>query len=129
MFRVHKQGLPERINIGDSGPVPDEQKFEFGVPSEQVTTLMDNIESRSDYHCHAMAHPATMCHLDSGRELYVFTEPGAPSHPSALFRGFVQDENGTPVLKETGWSAVDEDTAGAFFGSITAWPKTQASED
>ncbi|MEL6860280.1 MAG: cupin domain-containing protein [Pseudomonadota bacterium] len=124
VFRVHKQGLPERVNIGENGPVPDVQEFDYEADSEQILRLMDNIESRDDYHCHAMARPARMCHLNNGRELYVFTEPGNEAHISVLFRGFVHGQNGTPVLAERGWSTLEEVEAQAFFRSITAWPET-----
>ncbi len=124
VFRVHKNGLPERINMGDDGPVPDTTDYEFDAASNRITTLMDNIESRGDFHCHRMASPATMCHLETGRELYVFTEAGHRAHPSALFRGFVLRDDGTPQLQEGGWSAVGEAEATRFFSSITAWPET-----
>jgi len=129
VFRVHKQGLPERINIGDEGPIPDLQEFEYGVESEGILTLMDNIESRGDYHCHAMSRPAQMCHSDNGRELYVFSEPGSPAHVSALFRGFVLGDDGTPILVERVWSTAAEEDALRFFTSIGAWPETAGNED
>ncbi|NQY96304.1 MAG: cupin domain-containing protein [Henriciella sp.] len=124
VFRVHKAGLPERINMSDEGPVPDVQAFELGVEAEKITTLMDNIESRGDYHCHAMSRPASVCHLENHRELYVFTEPGDMAHPAALFRGFVLAEDGTPQLQERGWAAGDEDAAKVFFSTIGIWPET-----
>lgn len=124
VFRVHKAGLPERINMGDEGPVPDLQAFAVAAEADRVTLLMDNIQSRGDYHCHAMASPATLCQLEDGRELYVFTEPGNLAHPSALFRGFVLADDGTPQLQEQGWSAGDADAARQFFASVTMWPET-----
>ncbi|GAB5456126.1 MAG: hypothetical protein Hens2KO_23550 [Henriciella sp.] len=129
VFRVHKDGLPERINIGESGPVPDMRIFDYEIASDQVLTLMDNIESRDDFHCHAMAQPARMCHSNTGRELYVFSEPGSDAHVSALFRGFVRGADGTPILQEKGWSTLDEDGAQAFFAAITAWPETSGTDD
>lgn len=129
VFRVHKAGLPERINMGDEGPVPDLQTFEFGVDAEKITTLMDNIESRGDYHCHAMSRPASVCHLENNRELYVFTEPGDMAHPAALFRGFVLAEDDTPQLQERGWAAGDGDAAAAFFSTIGLWPETGGRPD
>jgi quercetin dioxygenase-like cupin family protein len=128
VFRVHKHGLPERVNIGENGPVADEQSFDFDRSSDEITTLMDNIDSRGDFHCHPMARRAVKCFADSARELYVFTEPGDPAHPSALFRGFVAGANGVPILKEAGWSAVDEETAKVFFRSVYGWPKTSAQK-
>ena len=124
VFRVHKQGLPERVNMGEAGPVPDVQEFEHGVDAHRVTLLMDNIQSRDDYHCHAMASPATMCHLENGRELYAFTEPGHMAHPAALFRGFVLADDGNPQLAERGWSAGNADAADGFFAAIQMWPET-----
>ncbi len=129
VFRVHKQDLPERINMGDDGPVPDAREFDVAVSADRLTTLMDNIQSRGDYHCHAMASPATMCHLENGRELYAFTEPGHMAHPSALFRGFVRTDEGTPELREQGWSAGDPDAATQFFASVTMWPETGGREE
>ena len=128
VFRVHKQGLPERVNVGEDGPIPDVQEFDYEADSDQILRLMDNIESREDYHCHPMSRPARMCHLDTGRELYVFTEPGNGAHISVLFRGFVQGQNGTPVLAERGWSTLEETAAQGFFRSITAWPTTSNEE-
>nr|WP_070960784.1 cupin domain-containing protein [Hyphomonas sp. Mor2] len=124
VFRVHKAGLPERVNMGDEGPIPDVQSFEMGVEADRITTLMDNIQSRGDYHCHAMSRPATVCHLETHRELYVFTEPGDMAHPAALFRGFVLADDGTPQLQERGWSAGDREAADRFFNSIHMWPET-----
>lgn len=129
VFRVHKDGLPERVNIGDGGPIPDSQEFVYEDESENVLMIMDNIESRDDFHCHAMSHPARMCHLDNGRELYVFSEPGSDAHMSVLFRGFVRGQDGTPVLLERGWSTQDEDRAQAFYATITAWPETSSETD
>jgi len=124
VFRVHKAGLPERINMGDEGPVPDLLEHDVAAEADRITLLMDNIQSRGDYHCHAMASPATMCHLENGRELYAFTEPGNMAHPSALFRGFVLTDDGTPQLQERGWSAGDEDAARQFFATVHMWPET-----
>lgn len=124
VFRVHKSGLPERINMGDEGPVPDLSEFILDADSVRITTLMDNIQSRGDYDCHAMASPATMCHLENGREVYTFTEPGHMAHPSALFRGFVLSDNGTPQLEERGWSAGNADAATQFFATARMWPET-----
>ena len=129
VFRVHKDGLPERINVGESGPVPDARTYEYEIESDQILTLMDNIESRGDFHCHAMSYPAQMCHSDDGRELYVFSEPGAEAHMSALFRGFVRGEDGIPVLQERGWSTLVEDQAQPFFARIGAWPQTSSEKD
>lgn len=128
VFRVHKTGLPERVNISDGGPVPDVQSFDTAAHADRITHLMDNIQSRGDYHCHAMASPATMCHLENGRELYAFTEPGHSAHPAALFRGFVLSDNGTPQLEESGWGAGDADAATRFFNSVTMWPETRGDE-
>ena len=124
VFRVHKTGLPERVNIGDTGPVPDVQTFDTAADAEGITRLMDIIQSRGDYHCHAMASPATMCHLENGRELYAFTEPGHMAHPAALFRGFVLSDDGTPRLEESGWGAGDADAATQFFNNVKMWPET-----
>lgn len=129
VFRVHKDGLPERINIGEDGPIPDSRTYEYEIESDQILTLMDNIESRDDYHCHAMSYPAQMCHSDNGRELYVFSEPGAGGHMSALFRGLVRGEDGIPVLQERGWSTLTEDKASPFFARIGVWPETSSDED
>lgn len=128
VFRVHKAGLPERVNVGEYGPIPDVQTFDLAAETDRITLLMDNIQSRGDYHCHAMASPATMCHLENGRELYAFTEPGHPAHPAALFRGFVLSADGTPKLEERGWSAGDADAASQFFRGVTMWPETGGSE-
>ena len=128
MFRVHKAGLPERVNVGEDGPIPDVQTFDLAAETDRITLLMDNIQSRGDYHCHAMASPATMCHLENGRELYAFTEPGHPAHPAALFRGFVLSADGSPKLEERGWSAGDADAASQFFRGVTMWPETGGSE-
>ena len=128
VFRVHKAGLPERVNIGDTGPVPDVQTFDTAADADRITRLMDNIQSRGDYHCHAMASPATMCHLENGRELYAFTEPGHMAHPAALFRGFVLSEDGAPQLEERGWGAGDADSAAQFFNSVTMWPETRGDK-
>ncbi|MEL7109448.1 MAG: cupin domain-containing protein [Pseudomonadota bacterium] len=126
VFRVHKDGLPERVNIGEDGPIPNVQEFKYLVESDRLLTLMDNIESRGDYHCHPMARPARMCHLENGREVYVFTEPQSGGHISVLFRGFVRGHDSEPILLESGWSTGEEEEAQAFFKSITAWPETSA---
>ncbi len=128
VFRVHKQGLPERINMSAEGPVPDEQSFEYELDAGPILTLMDNIQSRGDYHCHMMASPTTMCHLETGREVYVFTESGNMAHVSALFRGFVLGDDGTPILREQGWSSLSEEKAQDFFASVNAWPETNGTE-
>ncbi len=128
VFRIHKTGLPGRVSISASGPVPDVQEFQYSAEASRITTLMDNIESRGDYHCHAMASPATMCHLENGRELYAFTEAGHMAHPSALFRGFTLSDERTPRLEERGWSAGETDAAQQFFTSVTMWPETGGSD-
>lgn len=124
VFRVHKTGLPERINMDDEGPVPDVREHDLAAEADRITMLMDNIQSRGDYDCHAMASPATTCHLENGREVYTFTEPGHMAHPSALFRGFVVSDDGSTQLEERGWSAGDADAATQFFMSVTMWPET-----
>lgn len=129
VFRVHKDGLPERVNVGEAGPIPDDQEFDYQTKRTQVVAIIDKVKSGEDFHCHAMARPAEMCHLDTGRELYVVSEPGEDDHLSVLFRGFVHGKDGTPVLLERGWSTLDEKAAQAFFTSITAWPKTSSSQD
>ena len=124
VFRVHKQGLPERINIGEVGPVPDSSDLSIRTEAETLIALQADISSLPDAHCHAMASPRVMCHVASGREVYVFTEEGALAHPAALFRGFAVSEDGVPELQERGWSAGDEAAAADFFASITMWPET-----
>ena len=124
VFRVHKQGLPERINIGDSGPVPDSSDLTIRTEPKTLMDLQADISSLSGAHCHAMATQRIMCHVASGREVYVFTEEGAPAHPAAMFRGFAVSEDGVPELQERGWSAGDEAAAADFFASVTMWPET-----
>ncbi len=124
VFRVHKDGLPERINVGETGPIPDLQDLSLRASAAGLAELRSKVEGRDDAHCHAMARRAVMCHVANGREVYTFTEVGAPAHPSALFRGFVRAEDGTPQLQERGWSGADETDAAAFFASITMWPET-----
>ena len=125
VFRVHKQGLPERINIGETGPIPDLSDRTLRVSASGLTELQEKVQGRPDAHCHAMAIRAVSCEVADGREVYVFTETGAPAHPSALFRGFVSAEDGTPQLQERGWSAADESDASDFFKSVNLWPKTK----
>jgi len=129
VFRVHKDGLPERVNVGEAGPIPDYQEFDYQTERTQILAIIDKVKSREDFHCHAMALPAEMCHLDTGRELYVVSEPGEDDHLSVLFRGYVHGKDGTPVLLERGWSTLDEEAAQAFFTSITAWPETSSGQD
>lgn len=124
VFRVHKQGLPERINMSDTGPVPDFSDLTLRSGASGLTELKSKVMGRDDTHCHAMAMPAVMCHIGDGRELYTFTEEGAPAHPSVLFRGFVVTEDGSPQLQERGWSAADEAAAASFFASVRMWPET-----
>ena len=124
VFRVHKQGLPERVNMGETGPIPDVQDLSLRSDPEGLAELRAKVEGRPDAHCHAMASPAVMCHVEGGRELYAFTEDGALAHPSALFRGFVTGEDGVPQLQERGWSAAQDDDAQRFYASVTMWPET-----
>jgi len=124
VFRVHKDGLPERVNMGDAGPIPDLRDLKLRKSESDLANLREKIKGRGDAHCHAMSSPAVMCHVADGREVYTFTEAGAPAHPSALFRGFVVVENGTPQLQERGWSAADDIAAQAFFASVRMWPDT-----
>jgi len=124
VFRVHKDGLPERINIGENGPIPDVRDLGLRSSAAGLSELQAKVESRDDAECRPMSRRAVMCHVDHGREIYVTTEPGALSHPSALFRGFVIAEDGTPQLQERGWSGADDDAAQAFYSSLTAWPHT-----
>lgn len=124
VFRVHKDGLPERINIGATGPIPDVQDLGLRSDTAGLTELQSKVESRDDAQCHPMSRRAVMCHVDHGRAIYTFTEPGALAHPSTLFRGFVIAEDGTPQLQERGWSGADETAAQAFYSSISAWPQT-----
>ena len=128
VFRVHKSGLPERVNVGASGPIPDLSDLNLRSNAAGLLQLRSKVESRTDGHCHAMARRAVICHVANGREIYAFTEAGAAAHPSALFRGFVLAEDDTPQLQERGWSAADADAAQAFFASITIWPETGPSD-
>ena len=124
VFRVHKDGLPERINIGENGPIPDVRDLSLRSSAADLAALQAKVESRAGAECRPMSRRAVMCHVDHGREIYVFTEPGALAHPSALFRGFVIAEDGTPQLQERGWSGTDAAAAQAFYSSLTAWPHT-----
>ena len=125
VFRVHKQGLPERVNMSETGPIADLSVLDLRSDAEGLRELKAKVQSREDAHCHAMASPSTMCHVAGGREVYTFTEAGSPAHPSALFRGFVTAEDGTPQLQERGWTGATEDTAAKFFASVMAWPETR----
>ncbi|MEO1321474.1 MAG: cupin domain-containing protein [Pseudomonadota bacterium] len=127
VFRVHEDGLPERVNIGEDGPIPDVQELTLRTSADGLEELKSKVEGRADAHCHAMAQRAVMCHVASGREVYTFTEEGAPAYPSVLFRGFVLGEDDTPQLHERGWSGADGDTAQSFFNSIKMWPETGGS--
>ncbi|MEL6723745.1 MAG: cupin domain-containing protein [Pseudomonadota bacterium] len=124
VFRVHKQGLPERVNIGDEGPIPDTSDLTLRVEPGEISALQTDIQSLPGAHCHAMASPRVMCHAANGREVYVFSEPGSMAHPSALFRGFAVNAEGVPELQERGWSAADPDQAQQFFAAVYAWPDT-----
>ena len=124
VFRVHKDGLPERINVGENGPIPDVRDLSLRSSVAGLAELQAKVQSRKDAECRPMSRRAVMCHVDHGREIYVFTETGALAHPSALFRGFVIAEDGTPQLQERGWSGADDTAAQAFYRSITAWPHT-----
>lgn len=124
VFRVHKDGLPERINIGEAGPIADFSDLSLRSDAAGLAELKAKVMSREDAHCHAMAMPTVLCHVASGREVYTFTEQGSPAHPAALFRGFVVSEDGVPELQERGWSAGDAEAAADFFGSVTMWPET-----
>ncbi|MEL7042903.1 MAG: cupin domain-containing protein [Pseudomonadota bacterium] len=128
VFRVHKHGLPERITIGDAGPIPDQQALDLRLSAPEIAELRVTTEARSDVHCHAMAQRAILCEGAGGRELFTFTETGHMAHPTVLFRGFVIAEDGVPELQERGWSAAKPDAAQAFFRSITQWPRTRASD-
>lgn len=129
VFRVHKDGLPERVNIGDAGPIPDVQDLSLRSNAAGLAELKSKVEGREDAHCHAMASRAVMCHVANGREVYTFTEDGALAHPSALFRGFVVTEDGSAQLHERGWSAADDmDAAQAFYASIRMWPETGGAD-
>lgn len=129
VFRVHKDGLPERINIGGTGPIPDVQDLSLRSNAAGLAELKSKVEGREDAHCHAMASRAVMCHVANGREVYTFTEDGALAHPSALFRGFVVTEDGSVQLQERGWSAAgDVASAQAFYASIKMWPETGGAD-
>lgn len=124
VVRVHKDGLPERINIGETGPIPDQSDLSLRVTAEEVAALKTKALNHQGGHCHALASRAVSCHVAGGREVHVFTEEGAPAHPSALFRGFVTNEDGVAQLQERGWSAADETAATVFFESVNIWPET-----
>lgn len=124
VFRVHKHGLPERVNIGEYGPIPDFRDLNLRSTEVELSDLKSKVEGRADAHCHAMAFEAILCQTAAGREIYAFTEAGAPAHPSALFRGFVIGEDDRPQLQERGWSGANDDVAQAFFRSVKAWPET-----
>lgn len=126
VFRVHKQGLPERINIVAGKPVPDLSDLTLRSTEAELAELQLSITAQTGAHCHAMASRTVMCHAGDGREVYAFTEVGAPAHPSALYRGFVTTEDGEVQLKERGWSAADETAAASFFASATLWPATSS---
>ena len=125
VFRVHKEGLPERVNVSETGPVPDLSVLDLRADADGLSELQAKVQSREDAHCHAMASQSMMCHVAGGREVYTFTEAGSPAHPSALFRGFVIADDATPQLQERGWSGAAEVDAAKFFAAATAWPETR----
>ena len=124
VFRVHRDGLPERINIGEKGPIPDVSDLTLRVNAESVSELQSKVSGRPDADCIPMARRAVMCRISEGREIYVFTEIGDPAHPSVLYRGFSESETGVAELAERGWSAADAENAAQFFGSLSVWPET-----
>ncbi|MEM7459628.1 MAG: cupin domain-containing protein [Pseudomonadota bacterium] len=127
VFRVHKDGLPERINIGERGPIPDFSDLSLRSNVDGLAELRAKVTGREDAHCHALASRALTCEVADGREVYAFTEEGSPAHPSALFRGFVVGDEGVPQLQERGWSSADEADAARFFETIQLWPRTAGS--
>lgn len=127
VFRVHKQGLPERVNISEAGPVPDVRDLSLRADPADLAALQSEISDRPGSQCHAMASRAVMCHVADGRELYAFTEAGALAHPSVLYRGFETAESGVPQLVERGWSAAEDAAAQSFFNAIQMWPETGGS--
>lgn len=124
VFRVHRNGLPERINIGEQGPIADASDLSLRVSAEEIAALQDRVFSNPEASCIPMARRAVMCRVSDGREIYVFTEISDPAHPSALYRGFETADDGTTILAERGWFAADTDAAARFFGSLSAWPET-----
>lgn len=126
VFRLHSKDLPERVNLGAHGPIPDISDLTLRSSPEGLAQLLEKVRGRPDADCRHMASPTLICHIAGGRELYVFTEPGSMEHPSALFRGFVMSEDG-PQLQERGWSAVDDELAQRFFASVRFWPETGVS--
>lgn len=124
VFRVHRDGLPERINIGKNGPIPDVSDLTLRVSEESLSELQGKVSGRPAAACTPMARRAVMCRISDGREVYVFTEISDPAHPSVLYRGFSQAENGDTELAERGWSAADAEDAAKFFGSLSVWPET-----
>lgn len=127
VFRVHKRGLPERVNIGDGGPVSDSSDLSLRTSREELEQLRTEIGAVAGMRCTPMAPPVTLCESADGREIYAFTEDGSPAHPAVLFRGFVTSEDGEPQLEERGWSAGDTDAAQDFFSYIKTWPKTNGT--
>jgi len=124
VFRVHKDGLPERVNMGESEPIPDLRELNLRMSGEAIATLKQDVEARKGANCQAMASPATLCDAANGREVYMFTEDGIRAHPSVIFRGFVVGDDGVAQLQERGWSAAEDDAAQRFFATMRAWPDT-----
>lgn len=124
VFRVHRNGLPERINIGERGPIADISDLSLRVSADEIAAMQNRVFNDPEASCIPMARRAVMCRVSDSREIYVFTEISDPAHPSVLYRGFETADDGTTTLAERGWSAANEDAAARFFGSLSVWPDT-----
>ena len=124
VFRVHRNGLPERINMGAQGPIPDVSDLSLRVSAEEISALQTQVSANPDASCIPMARRAVMCRVSESRQIYVFTEISDPAHPSALYRGFETADDGSTKLIERGWSAADPDEAARFYASLSFWPDT-----
>lgn len=91
-----------------SQPEPALSELGIEVEAGGLTELSTKVRSRTDSKCILDRPAVTLCVVGAGGEVYQFTEPGHPAHPSGYFLGYAK-RDGTVQLEERGWTATDED--------------------
>ena len=77
--------------------------------------LSEKVSGREDAVCTAREQ-WLVCPVRNGAEVYTFAAADHPAYPAALFRGFVDSDEGVR-LEERGWFSGDDDTATSFFNA------------
>lgn len=101
-------------------PAPKTDVSQLGIAVEEsgLAQLRSKVIGRDDAECNATS-VGQLCSIEKQNEIYVFTFVDSPAHPAAMFRGFVELQDGGRVeFQQRGWFAGDEEQAMLFYDQV-----------